>query len=608
MKKYPTVIFAFILALVLALWGGTAGADEIPAEIPAAAEASSAADAGQPGAAEPVQWDLTQDLNSRYDNVITLLRSDAISIYANRLKYEDTDEGRALAFYLKFTNLTEKELELEVHSIAGRVSSTWEQSLKAGGSMQKNATGYDCDWNGLIGETADCCQGTYQLTVKLDGEVTDTVQFDLYISENTPFCNITATSGAAVPADVRGVSIKETVLADEDLFRITANCLEASTLYVIFENKGDSTLTFSSVETDGMVNTVNGYANDTGTYEEVGPGESIESDISLGGRPELGIEKIADIQHGFEVRDEETYDLIARVPVHLQTSAADYDYSGESFQKMVQDLKQMEQKNMTLNWFTDQVEYECAGIRILSAALISRADNEPELYLEMENTTDENLYFYSDAVALNGLYITLDIEGVLVPAGKKAVSRHNRVYGLVDETVAGLFGLEEPRTLTVIGVTTTDLEDSTINIQDPLGSQTFTLQFTDGGEAGVSYQALEEMVNEGGIRLDKVSELMETEDGVEQYFAIVNSSGRDIECNIGFEGNKVNGSDVWMYCITADILPDGATGIMILRLYYDDLHECGISSAADITDLEAVLDVSDTDRNMLLEKTFSIQY
>ncbi len=600
MKRLQTLIIVLLVIGVFAYNNEPAFA---AGDTGTTGEVSAEAGTGQPGAAEAVQWDLTQDLSYRYDNDIALLTSDAISIYAQNLKYEDTDDGRALKLAMRVVNLTEKELELNVNSISGRVAVSGGRSIKAGGEIRNALTGADYSWNGLIGETADCYQGTYQLEVTLDGETLDKVQFDLYVSETSPFYNIQTISSAVVPEDIRRPYIEETVLADEELFGITANRLEGSTLYVTFENRSDKTLEFTSVSKDGMVNTVNGYSTNTGTYEKVGPGESMRSNINFGSGTGMCVEKIADIQHGFEVRDEETYELIANVPVHLQTSAADYDYSGESFQKVVQDQERMERSKMTLNWFTDQVDYDCAGIRILSAALISRNDKEPELYLELENVTDENLYFYTKAVAVNGLYISASIEGILVPAGKKAVTGRNQVYGLVKEDVAGLFGLGDTSSLTITGAT-----DKEINMMSSLGSQTFTLKFTEDEEAGFSYQPLEEVMNEGGVKLDKVSELMESDDGYVQYFAAVNNSGKDIRIDTAYEGNKVNGSDVWINSRSSWVLPDGATGIFSLSLDKGDLEMFGIGSIEQITNLETGIIVSDTDGNMAMQKTISINY
>ena len=137
---------------------------------------------------------------------------------------------------------------------------------------------------------------------------------------------------------LREATIEETVVADEDQFRITATSLEGTKLYFLLENKSDKTLEFTTMETNGLVQTVNGYGcgnEGSGFSEEVDPGASVETDMRFAWASDLGIKAIADIQTGIRVSDDESYDVIAYVPCHLETSEAGYDYSGESFQKEV---------------------------------------------------------------------------------------------------------------------------------------------------------------------------------------------------------------------------------------------------------------------------------
>lgn len=415
-------------------------------------------------------------------------------------------------------------------------------------------------------------------------------------------------------------TIEETVLADEELFRITANSLtyeRGPVLTLTLENKSDLTLSFTSQETNGMVNTINGYAGNTGIYEVVGPGESVVTQLGLGSEAGLAIGTIADIQHGFTVRDDDTYDLIAYVPTHLQTSAADYDYSAESFQNTARDSDYWLRQNMELIYFTDEVDYDCCGIRILSAAVVE-GNGRHWLYIEFENTTEDNLRFYSKAVAFNGLYQSAKIDSVLVPAGKKAVSRTD-LRGF-DDITAALFGIEKIDEITVIGAVTTEDNDNVMNIQGTLGYETFTLSLTDEGKA-FSYESLEETVNEAGIRLDTVAvvDTAESEGDIRFLFAVVNNSGEDVSIdledfqeeysNVGFEfyTGKVNGNGAYIQGWAPDLLPEGGTALAILTLTAEDAEACGITSAADVTQLETLLTVTG-DSGVILEAPISVNY
>ena len=124
---------------------------------------------------------------------------------------------------------------------------------------------------------------------------------------------------------LREAAIEETVVAEEDQFRITATSLEGEKLNFLLENKSDKTLEFTTVETNGLVLTVNGYGcgnKGDGFSEVVDPGASVETDMSFAWVFDLGIKAIADIQTGIRVSDNESYDVIAYVPCHLETSEA----------------------------------------------------------------------------------------------------------------------------------------------------------------------------------------------------------------------------------------------------------------------------------------------
>ena len=423
---------------------------------------------------------------------------------------------------------------------------------------------------------------------------------------------------------LREATIEETVVADEDQFRITATSLEGTKLNFLLENKSDKTLEFTTMETNGLVQTVNGYGcgnEGSGFSEEVDPGASVETDMSFAWAPDLGIKAIADIQTGIRVSDDESYDVIAYVPCHLETSEAGYDYSGESFQKEVQELADDENTRRKPLYFTDDVDFDCCGIRILSAALIEEP-NWTKLYLELENTTDENLYFYPKSQAFNDLFLSGSFSGVLVPAGKKAVSSENKIDRALDEETARLFGIEEISKVTIIGAVTTDIEDNTINQSGTLGAAPFTIKLKDGNDSAFSYQGAGEVLNNEGIVVEPVGIIGgQDKEPIQFLFAVTNNSGKDISIDIDCEteidpalgmmiakDTKVNGVGTMLFGGTDDLLPDGATGILSAVLDWSQFEACGVKGAADVKDMDAVLVIKDAENNILSKKNISVSY
>ncbi len=319
--------------------------------------------------------------------------------------------------------------------------------------------------------------------------------------------------------------------------------------------------------------------------------------------------------------DNESYDVIAYVPCHLETSEAGYDYSGESFQKVVQELADNEKSRRKPLYFTDDVDYDCCGIRILSAALIESRKGT-ELWLELENTTDENLYFYPKSQAFNGLFLSSSFGGVLVPAGKKAVSSENKIEGALDEETARLFGIEEISTVTIIGAVTTDIEDNTINKGGTLGTAPFTIKLKDGNDSGFSYQGAGKVLNDEGIVVEQVGIIGgQDKEPIQFLFAVTNNSGKDISIDIDCEteidpalgmmiakDTKVNGVGTMLFGGTDDLLPDGATGILSAVLDWSQFEACGVKGAADVKDMDAVLVIKDAENNVLSKENISVSY
>ena len=424
------------------------------------------------------------------------------------------------------------------------------------------------------------------------------------------------TAGGPPPEDQAAeeeqIQIEETVLADEADFRITATSITYSNgnnpvLNVTLENKSDRTLEFTTESNSVLTNTVNGYDWDKGFYEEVDPGQSVETEYHLGGGGKLGIQKIAEIQIGISVRDSETYDSVANVQSLLQTSAAaDYDYSEESFQKMIQDAELMERYGMTMTYFNDNVGYDCCGVRVLTAAIISDErieNNEPALYLEVENTTDENLIFYCKAMAVNGLYGLSGIESAFVPAGKKSVCRTG-LSDLVREDTAATFGVTDIGTLTICaGITRLD-EFGSYSPDDTIGYSSFTVPVSEAGDAGYSYESMKEVMNEAGVQMEAISLSYEDQEA-KFLFVVLNNSGHEITIDCGYD-DKLNGSEIFLHTWGLDMLPDGAVGVMSIS-GFDDMGI--VSSAEDIKNLEADLVITDAaSGDTLLETVLSIDY
>lgn len=426
--------------------------------------------------------------------------------------------------------------------------------------------------------------------------------------------------------------IEETVIAEEDSFTITAKDLtyDPAMVYlsVVLENKGDAILMFDSGMAYRAVNTVNGYyCEDMLLYAEIGPGESLEQqfyidkDVLL----QCGITTIADMQIDFMVYGDGNAPTF--VSGEIQTTASGYDYAAESFGSAVRNPEFMTDQGQNLTYYTDEIDYDCGGLRICSAAAVTQDDDE-FLYLELENPTEEDLVFSAEAAGLNGLYVPYAMPDILVPAGKKTVRKTNLTY-LTDPAIAAQLGLGEISSVIinskVIAVENIDRdltgmfmhrnpqtwEEDLAQLQR--GTAEVTIPVTDGEEKNAAYESLAEMINEDGFSLDAVG-VTDSADQDEIFFlfAAVNHSGSDLRFEVGDNTNHVtlNGSDAVLYNRNNYLVPDGGTGIIRISLDEDRFEEAGVTGAADITDLAGETSVYSgyTNNEKLFENTFSITY
>lgn len=204
MKKRNLLTIVLILSLVLSLTacGGSAAPKDSgeqtaasseeakPEEKPAEAKEETKEETNEETGASFQQMDVAEEFKYEYDEDIVLMETENVRITAKRLTYKKTDNGMVLDFTAGIQNFTDDVIK------ARTKWNTTEDHLK-GGNAKSEAGGNGnfrlaglYDWNGLMGETEDCYQGTCQMTITSNDQVIDTVQFDLYTSQKTPFVNI----------------------------------------------------------------------------------------------------------------------------------------------------------------------------------------------------------------------------------------------------------------------------------------------------------------------------------------------------------------------------------------------------------------------------------
>lgn len=172
MKKRFTSALALVLALCLALCGSSFTA--------LAASSASGTE----------QWDTETEQTYEYEeDAIVLVETEQVRVSAGKLVYKSSNDGMALRLYADVENLSDGDIRI-VGYPEGSYESTCNSVIHAGETASKAITAAVQDWNGLVGDTEECCQGTYLLKVISEADITEIVQFDWYASEDAPFVNV----------------------------------------------------------------------------------------------------------------------------------------------------------------------------------------------------------------------------------------------------------------------------------------------------------------------------------------------------------------------------------------------------------------------------------
>lgn len=221
-----------------------------------------------------------------------------------------------------------------------------------------------------------------------------------------------ADTGSALPAFDKTIGITERHLTDTFSVSITATELtytnSAVKLGLRIENTSDSDREVYSGTAGYCVNSVNGYMIH-GAYMRcaVASGETAEDEISIPYN-ELyaqGISRIADIEVGFDIEDDD-YHHEYTGPISVKTEAADnYDYSEDTYLKTIKGGSLKSAYGITIKSLSEEQLYSQNGITLLSQAVSADKDGKESLMLEFQSKADQGLYIKLSGLSINGVSV-----------------------------------------------------------------------------------------------------------------------------------------------------------------------------------------------------------
>lgn len=224
--------------------------------------------------------------------------------------------------------------------------------------------------------------------------------------------SIGADTGNTLPDFDKSIGITEHHLMDTFGVSITATELTYTNssvkLGLRFENTSDSNREVYSGTAGYCVNSVNGYMIH-GAYMRcaVASGETAEDEISIPYN-ELyaqGISRIADIEVGFDIEDDD-YHHEYTGPISVKTEAADnYDYSEDTYLKTIKGGSLKSAYGITIKSLSEEQLYSQNGITLLSQAVSADKDGKESLMLEFQSKADQGLYIKLSGLSINGVSV-----------------------------------------------------------------------------------------------------------------------------------------------------------------------------------------------------------
>lgn len=207
-------------------------------------------------------------------------------------------------------------------------------------------------------------------------------------------------------------TIEDTVIVDEKDVKITASNLSydsyEATMDLLIENNSDENLSFYCGSMGYQCNAVNGYTiSSIYLNQDVSAGAKENCSISISNTEMelLGITDIAELEIGFLAKTDEYDEYLATGPLKIQTSVAEsYDLSEDTYQKVIENgsFSSMSGKKIT-NFQTGDL-FSSNGVNLISATLAEDSEGDAVI-LELENTTDQILYFVVGDIAINDVVL-----------------------------------------------------------------------------------------------------------------------------------------------------------------------------------------------------------
>lgn len=397
-------------------------------------------------------------------------------------------------------------------------------------------------------------------------------------------------------------TITETVLYDQNNVKITATGLTYNNydaeLELNIENNSETDLEIRSGTMAYCCNSVNGYMVDMGYLNcEVTAGKKANDTIkfSYSSLRMYGINEIADIEIGFDIDSADIFDdrfeEIYTGACAVKTSVSDgYDYSESTFRKAMSTAAVQGEFGFTVNYSSGDKLYDNNGVSVISEVIATNKDGDKIMFLEVENSTSEEVNIRTSNIALNGLKLYgSNYSYDTINPGKKCIVDVS--FGnILDGQYWDACGLSEVNSVG-LGLTALKPDDTEIFSTD--------LTVTANSSGAMFSSDGSEVYNKNGVKIVSKGLFGGESDYDDNYYLLLlveNSSGKALNVDDKYDSLSVNGYMTDYFCGTAE-LNSGETQVLKIRLDGDSLAKNKIEDISGIENVEFTVRMRDNDYN-----------
>ncbi len=287
-------------------------------------------------------------------------------------------------------------------------------------------------------------------------------------------------------------------------------------------------------------------------------------------------------------------------PRQLRTSLSDsYDYSADTYQGAINNGGFAQAYSYSMDHFTTEVPFEKNGVKALSWGLITNKDHEKTVFLEVENTSTDQIFLTTGDFYFNGLLVegyTWSSEAI--NSGKRKVITLP-LSSMLEESYWEIFGLTELGDITFsIGLENPDRQEIAPAEMVSLLLPGVQATFDTAGE---------EIYNENGLRIISKGLVESDSDYLDDVYALFlaeNGTTETLDIDVAYNSLSVNGYMTDFFSSGQDLAP-GKSGILEVSMRGDSLEKNGIDALEKIEDLELSFTIRDDRYNTLAEPKVS---